>query len=140
MKNIIFYQINDKFKNVFNRDSLKVFLDIQKRSLECDNVKRQFDMFVENISLDSVNTLIEERFSDKEEFAKIENNCYRIKNLITQDEETIVVSNNFISLNYSGKHSLFLDFISLYFPTMVAINVNTNDIVSLDNLSNLSLI
>lgn len=140
MKEIVFYQINDRFKNVFNKDSLKVFLEIYKRINESDNVKRQFELFIDEISFIGLNELIDKRFSDKDGFYKVDHNQYKIKNLITNYEETITIYDTFIKLTYTSKTSLFLDFISLYFPSMVAINLEINEIVSLENLTSLSLI
>ena len=115
MKEIVFYQINDCFKNVFNKDSLKVFLEIYKRINESDNVKRQFELFIDEISFIGLNELIDKRFSDKDGFYKVDHNQYKIKNLITNYEEAITIYDTFIKLTYTSKTSLFLDFISYIF-------------------------
>ncbi|HHU28923.1 TPA: hypothetical protein GXZ54_07185 [bacterium] len=140
MKEILFYQINDRFRNVFVKDSLKVFLELYKRINESDNVKRQFELFIEEVSFEGLQTLIERRYSDRDGFIKVDDYTYKIRNIITGDEEIITINLTYIKLQFSGKSSLFLDLISLYFPSMVAINLEANEIISLENITGLNLI
>ncbi len=140
MKEILFYQINDRFRNVFVKDSLKVFLELYKRINESDNVKRQFELFIEEFSFEGLHTLIERRYSDRDGFIKVDDYTYKIRNIITGDEEIITINLTYIKLQFSGKSSLFLDLISLYFPSMVAINLEANEIISLENITGLNLI
>ncbi len=140
MKEILFYQINDRFRNVFVKDSLKVFLELYKRINESDNVKRQFELFIEEVSFEGLHTLIERRYSDRDGFIKVDDYTYKIRNIITGDEEIITINLTYIKLQFSGKSSLFLDLISLYFPSMVAINLEANEIISLENITGLNLI
>jgi len=121
MKKIKFYQVKNGFANAFQDDKIKVFLELFTRSKENEFCKEQFNLIVEKIDLERLHNLIMNKYEERKDFT-FEENYYHLVNPVSETEEILKIYSDHLELEYKAKKSQFYEFLTIYFPSLYALD------------------
>lgn len=139
MKKYYFYLIEDDFYDLFKGDNLKAFLELFYRKEESTYYTKQFDLFVKEIDVKKVRDIINNKYSDRNDFY-FENNKYSLTNFITSNEETLKLFHNCLVVETDYEVSPFISTLADNFPDLIGIDINNYKIerIGLVSSSNFS--
>lgn len=121
MKKVKFYQVKNGFANAFQDDKIKVFLELFVRAKDNDFCKEQFNLIIEQIDEERLHNLLMNKYQERKDFT-YEKNYYHLVNLVSETEEILRVYPNYIELEYKAKRSQFYEFLTIYFPSLYALD------------------
>ena len=131
MKQFIFYNIKSSFNTLLRKDLLYVFYDLITRNTNNDFDKLQKDNLLDFIDKESITKKIIEEFSDSNQFSFDNDGNYILNNEILNEIEVLSIKENYLVLEANDNNSKFFNFISLYYPDFVVIDLDNNQISSL---------
>lgn len=121
MKKISFYQIKNSFASAFQDEKIKVFLELFSRAHDNQFCKEQFDLIVENVDRNRLHDLLLSRYENRNDFS-YEKDCYHLINLVCETEEFLRVYDDHLELEYKAKKSQFYEFLTMFYPSLLAID------------------
>ena len=131
MKQFIFYDIKSSFKPLLRKEMLYVFLDLISRDNLNDFETIQINNLVEYIDKEEFTSKIIEEFSVSKQFSYDNDGNYILNNEILNEIEVLSIKENHLILECINENSKFLNFISLYYPDFIVINLDNKQISSL---------
>lgn len=138
MEKYTFYLINQRFKNIFRGELLKVFYSLELSKDENEVNSNQFNLFVEEINVTGVKNLIINKFSNHKNFSYVDR-VFKLNNALTGEYEVLIIEAKSIILNHCTKNSNFLDFLALYYPNLIKIDHTNSNIMSMSLVKPLNL-
>lgn len=137
MKKYYFYLIEDDFYDLFKGDNLKAFLELFYRKEESTYYTKQFDLFVKEIDVKKVRDIINNKYSDRNDFY-FENNKYSLTNFITSNEETLKLFHNCLVVETDYEVSPFISTLADNFPDLIGIDINNYKIERIGLVSSIN--
>lgn len=137
MKKYYFYLIEDDFYDLFKGDNLKAFLELFYRKEESTYYTKQFDLFVKEIDAKKVRDIINNKYSDRNDFY-FENNKYSLTNFITSNEETLKLFHNCLVVETDYEVSPFISTLADNFPDLIGIDINNYKIERIGLVSSIN--
>ena len=131
MKQFIIYDIKSSFKPLLRKEMLYVFLDLISRDNLNDFETIQINNLVEYINKEEFTSKIIEEFSVSKQFSYDNDGNYILNNEILNEIEVLSIKENHLILECINENSKFLNFISLYYPDFIVINLDNKQISSL---------
>lgn len=129
-KSIFLFKINNNFKSLKNENNLDIILDIFIKSNNSKFYKEQFNLIIDDLDTNMVKNNLINNFVNKSNFI-IDNNKLILKNQYMDADEEIFIYNNYLKIIIVGNYSLFLEYLSLYFIELIAINLEEEKIYPL---------
>lgn len=129
-KSIFLFKINNNFKSLKNENNLDIILDIFIKSNNSKFYNEQFNLIIDDLDTNMVKNNLINNFVNKSNFI-IDNNKLILKNQYMDADEEIFIYNNYLKIIIVGNYSLFLEYLSLYFIELIAINLEEEKIYPL---------
>lgn len=133
-KSIFLFNINRNFSSLKKDNNLDIILDIFLKSFKINFYKKQFNLIIDNIDIELIKDNILSYFKNKSNFIN-DNNKFIFHNLYKESKEYIEFNNNFIKIEYDDK-SIFLEYLSIYFIDLIAIELEDEKIYPLHLVKN----
>jgi hypothetical protein len=110
---------------------LYVFYDLISRENLNDFEAIQINNIVEFINKENLTSKIIEEFSISKEFSYDNEGNYILNNEILNEIEILSIKENHLLLECNNENSKFLNFISLYYPNFIVIDLDNKQMSSL---------
>ncbi len=137
MEHFIIYSINKDFKSLCKNSMLNVLYDIITRDLQDDFYYDQLNEIVEKIDKEELTCKLIEEFSLKRNFVINDKHEFILKNNYSSHYEKLIINDNSIYIESNKTNSLFLQFISMYYPELIVLDEVNKELkpISLVNLA-----
>ena len=128
-KSIFLFEINKDFKSLKKDNNIDIILDIFLKAIESKFYKEQFNLMIKNIDIEIIKNNIFNYFKNKENII-FKNDNFIIHNNYKETDEEIYFYNNHLKIIYYDK-SIFLEYLSMYFINLIAIELEDKKIYPL---------
>lgn len=128
-KSIFLFEINKDFESLKKDNNIDIILDIFLKAIESKFYKEQFNLMIKNIDIEIIKNNIINYFKNKENII-FKNDSFIIHNNYKETDEEIYFYNNHLKIIYHDK-SIFLEYLSMYFINLLAIELEDKKIYPL---------
>ena len=128
-KSIFLFEINKDFESLKKDNNIDIILDIFLKAIESKFYKEQFNLMIKNIDIEIIKNNIINYFKNKENII-FKNDSFIIHNNYKETDEEIYFYNNHLKIIYYDK-SIFLEYLSMYFINLLAIELEDKKIYPL---------
>ena len=128
-KSIFLFEINKDFESLKKDNNIDIILDIFLKPIESKFYKEQFNLMIKNIDIEIIKNNIINYFKNKENII-FKNDSFIIHNNYKETDEEIYFYNNHLKIIYYDK-SIFLEYLSMYFINLLAIELEDKKIYPL---------
>lgn len=129
-KSIFLYKINDNFKSLKKENNLDIILDIFLKTFNSNFYLEQFNLIIDKIDINVIKENIINHFKNKSNFYIYEDKLI-LKNIFKDTEEILYFHNNYLKIINEEEFSIFLEYLSLYFIELIAIELEQEKIYPL---------
>lgn len=129
-KTIFLFKINNNFSSLNKENNLEIILNIFLKAQSSNFYFEQFKLIIDKIDVEIIENSIINNFENRNNFI-INDNLLILHNSFKNLDEKIEFLANYIKITTSENNSLFLDFLSLYFIDLVAIELEDEKIYPL---------
>lgn len=128
-KSIFLFEINKDFSSLKKDNNIDIILDIFLKAIESKFYKEQFNLMIKNIDIEIIKNNVFNYFKNKENFY-VDNEKFLIHNIYKENDEIIYFNNNYLKIIYDDK-SIFLEYLSMFFIDLIAIDLEDKKIYPL---------
>jgi hypothetical protein len=128
-KSIFLFKLNNNFSFLNNEENLEILLDIYYKSLANEFYKSQLNLLIDEIDINLIKDNLLNLILSKSN-SIVEENKIIIKNEYKNQEEKLFLFNNYLKLEFIEK-SIILEYLSLYFIDLIAIDTEEEKIYPL---------
>ena len=128
-KSIFLFEINKDFESLKKDNNIDIILDIFLKAIESKFYKEQFNLMIKNIDIEIIKNNILNYFKNKDNII-LKNDSFIIYNNYKETDEEIYFYNNHLKIIYYDK-SIFLEYLSMYFINLLAIELEDKKIYPL---------
>ena len=129
-KSIFLFKINNNFKSLKNEKNLDIILDIFLKSKKSEFYMEQFKLIIDDLDINIIKNNIINNFEHRSNFY-INNDSFILKNQYLDNDEILFLNENNIIIKTEHNHSLFIEYLSLYFIDLIYIGIEEEKICPL---------
>jgi len=134
-KSIFLFKINDNFSSLKKENNLDIILNIFLKTFNSNFYSEQFELIIDEIDELIIKDNLINNLKNKQNFYIFDDKLV-IKNSFKESEEIIYFNNKYIKILLNDDNSLFLEYISLYFFELIAIELENEKIYPLHLVKN----
>ncbi len=129
-KSIFIFKLNSNFFSLQKENNLSIVLETFLNTKHSDFYLEQFKLMMDELDVTKIKFNLVNYFNNKSNF-KINNNSLLLYNLFNNNEEIIEFKTNYLLINLTEEKSLFLEYLSLYYFDLIAIEIEMKNIYPL---------
>ena len=129
-KSIFLFKINDNFLSLQKENNLEIVLDIFLKSFNSEFYLEQFNLIIDELDVNHIKDNLINQFQNRTNFIEKKESLV-LYNKFKDSDENIYFYNNYLKIIINDNNSMFLDYLSLYFVNLVAIEYEEEKIYPL---------
>ena len=134
-KSIFLFNISDNFISLQKENNLEIVLDIFLKCSDSEFYKEQLKLIMGNLEINQIKNNLINYFGNRNNFINKEN-FFILHNKFKDEDEIIYFYDNYLKIIINDNNSMFIEYLSLYFVNLIAIEYEEEKIYPLHLVKN----